>query len=383
MSLGACLLPLGLALTLGCQAQLPAPTPLNSEALPPPTVTYTKAEIASSAPKANAELLGKLRSVAERYPDLTIGAAVLDLNNGDTAAIKGDRSFPMASVFKLPVMIEVARQMQEGETELDLDSQLTITNSTKCIGSGTLYKKPNGSTVSLDQAIEDMITVSDNTATDLILSHIGTRAVNRLLWSHNLKHSSVYMSNRQAWLLSLRYGVPHGESVSSFLSYWKTLNIDQKFALAEQVGKKGANLTAQQLQALEDKSEANETYAQSVAMARAVDNLGSPNDYNRLLAMLWKRQILNDDWSEYCLGVLSRQQYNNRLPALLPQGTKTYHKTGTITGVVNDSGIVMVAPQHPVAISVFVEGIPQGRSAAATKAISEISLAAYRYCLAK
>ena len=43
------------------------------------------------------------------------------------------------------------------------------------------------------------------------------------------------------------------------------------------------------------------------------------------------------------LGTLSRQQFNQRLPRLLPAGLRVAHKTGTVTGpvcVVNDAGII-------------------------------------------
>ena len=362
----------------------PTPIPWESPVHPAGTADSSAADSETAAAlSANQNALNsRLRAIAARYADLEIGLAVTDIADGEHAEIRGDRSFPMASVFKLPVMIEAARQMQEGRNNLSLDSQLTVTNRTKCIGSGDMASLPNGSQVSMRTAIEKMITVSDNTATDTIIDTIGIRSVNRLLMDLGMTHSSVYLTNREAWLLSLRRGVPHSESAGSFLNYWNGLSFAQKCSLADEVDELCADTSLKQIQAWEDASAQQETDAQSMAIAAAVDNLGSPNDYNKLLVKLWKRQILDEEWTRYCLGVLGRQKYNSRIPGQLPKGTKVYHKTGTIAGVVNDTGIIM-AGSHPVAVSVFVDKVSAKRSNAAARAIQELSLAAYQHCSRK
>ena len=364
-------------------ANPPTPIPWNSTSQPGSTAPAAASESTATAlaPSQNS-LNSRLRSIAARYADMEIGLAVTDIVDGEHAEIRGDRSFPMASAFKLPVMVEAARQMQEGRSNLGLDSQLTITNRTKCIGSGNMASLPNGSQVTVRSAIEKMITVSDNTATDTVIDAIGIRSVNRLLADLGMTHSSVYLTNREAWLLSLRRGVPHGESADSFLKYWNGLTFAQKCSLADEVDELCSDTSLKQIQEWEDASAQQETSAQSMAVAAAVDNLGSPNDYNRLLVKLWKRQILDEKWTQYCLGVLSRQHYNNRIPGMLPKGTATYHKTGTIAGVVNDTGII-IAGTRPVAISVFIDQVKPNRSKAAAKAIQELSLAAYQHCAKK
>ena len=350
---------------------------------PKPAMAVTTPKPASQAETkvTKSALEKRLRTLAATYPDLEVGISVYDITTEAYAEIRGDRSFPMASAFKLPVMVETARQLQEGLRGLTLDSPITITNATKCIGNGDLAYSRTGSTIPLREAIEKMITVSDNTATDSILAEIGIRNVNRLLINLGMSHSSVFLSNRQAWLLSLRQSVPHNESVESFVAYWNSLNFAQKCQLANQVAAEHTNTSLDQIQAWENASAKNETFAQSSTMAAAVDNYGSPNDYNRLLVKLWKGKILNKQWTDYCLGVLSRQQYNNRIPALLPAGTKVYHKTGTICGVVNDTGIMMVG-NHPVAISVFIDKVKPERVQTASKAGAEFARTVYDFIAA-
>jgi beta-lactamase class A len=53
------------------------------------------------------------------------------------------------------------------------------------------------------------------------------------------------------------------------------------------------------------------------------------------------------------LEILLKQQLNDRLPRFLPAGTKVAHKTGTFSGVRNDTGIIYAGEQSHVALTVF------------------------------
>ena len=53
------------------------------------------------------------------------------------------------------------------------------------------------------------------------------------------------------------------------------------------------------------------------------------------------------------LGILSRQQINERLPRFLPRGTRFAHKTGTLAGIRNDSGVIWAGEESHVALTVF------------------------------
>lgn len=55
---------------------------------------------------------------------------------------------------------------------------------------------------------------------------------------------------------------------------------------------------------------------------------------------LYDGRILDKEYSEKMLEVLSRQQINDRLPKLLPEGTRVAHKTGELNGYKHDAGIV-------------------------------------------
>ena len=89
------------------------------------------------------------------------------------------QSLPLASIFKLYVLLAVADAVKAGK--LSWDDQLTITLQAKAVGSSGLEKLPPGTQVSVRTAAEKMIANSDNMATDLLIEKVGTAAVERAL----------------------------------------------------------------------------------------------------------------------------------------------------------------------------------------------------------
>ena len=53
------------------------------------------------------------------------------------------------------------------------------------------------------------------------------------------------------------------------------------------------------------------------------------------------------------LGIMMKQQFNARLPRFLPHGTKFAHKTGTIGGIRNDSGVIYISETNHVIVTAF------------------------------
>lgn len=78
---------------------------------------------------------------------------------------------PSGSVFKLIVLSAVADAVEEGA--LAWDDELTITSQVKSLPSGELQDRPDDSTVSVREAATLMISISDNTATDLLMAAVG------------------------------------------------------------------------------------------------------------------------------------------------------------------------------------------------------------------
>lgn len=95
------------------------------------------------------------------------------------AGTNTDMSLPLASIFKLYVLLAVAHAVTAGT--LDWTDMLTITEEAKAIGSSGFDELPPGAQVSVRDAAQQMISASDNMATDLLIARLGTGAIERAL----------------------------------------------------------------------------------------------------------------------------------------------------------------------------------------------------------
>jgi beta-lactamase class A len=95
------------------------------------------------------------------------------------AGTNTDLSLPLASIFKLYVLLAVSESIKAGT--VSWDDKLTVTKEGKLVGAAGLDEVPNGSTVSVRTAAQQMISASDNMATDLLIERVGHGAVERAL----------------------------------------------------------------------------------------------------------------------------------------------------------------------------------------------------------
>ena len=107
---------------------------------------------------------------------------VSKVGNGACVNVAGtnvDTSMPLASIFKLYVLLAVADAVKAGT--LTWDEQLVITTFDKAVGSAGFNDLKPGDRVSVRDAAQQMISASDNMATDMLMSRLGTGAVERAL----------------------------------------------------------------------------------------------------------------------------------------------------------------------------------------------------------
>lgn len=102
-----------------------------------------------------------------------VGAAEPDILIGDTG------SSPIGSIIKLYVLGAVVDAIDSGT--LTWESQLTIDADVRSLPSGELQDFPDGSTVTVLEAAQKMMAISDNTATDLLIRAVGKDAVSAAL----------------------------------------------------------------------------------------------------------------------------------------------------------------------------------------------------------
>ena len=218
----------------------------------------------------------------------TVGVAARNLASGAELHIAADELFPMASCFKIPVMVEVMRQVDAGA--LRLDDRLTLTEADKSPGS-TLIHCHEGLRPSVRDLLYLMITLSDNTATDMLWRLVGLGSVNETMRRLGLETIDCFMPNREYFLIESGAG-----------EEWAGLSgAGDRRPLAGARGARGhedafrrvleenARLSgAGFLHLYERRWGRDESlgYDDSFAVDQALDNRGSPRDMAELLAMI-------------------------------------------------------------------------------------------------
>ncbi len=133
-----------------------------------------------------------LENFAYTHPG-NISISFADLTNNRKVAIAEDRLFNPASVIKVPVMVEVYNQISQ--RKLSLDDRLILRKSDKIAGSGSLQFQKTGNAYSIRTLVELMITLSDNTATHMLIERVGKENINRTMRDLGLKNTLVGSSD--------------------------------------------------------------------------------------------------------------------------------------------------------------------------------------------
>ncbi len=103
--------------------------------------------------------------------DGEVALAAMNLTTREEVARTAERSMPTASVFKLPLLVEVFRQAATGA--LNLDDRVTLRTDDVVTGSGILRDFGPGLQPTLRDLAMMMVIVSDNSATNLLLDRVG------------------------------------------------------------------------------------------------------------------------------------------------------------------------------------------------------------------
>ncbi len=169
------------------EASIARPLPAASSTVAPtqpPRRAYRlpmqPAEIALEAPPGQPPLVASpaLATLVQQHlggRQGVFGVAVKALDGGQGALLNADREFPAASLFKLPVMYEVYRQHDAGR--LDLRERLVLTPHYAQLDLGTL-DLPIGASVSIAEALERMIPISDNATANMLADRVGWTSLN-------------------------------------------------------------------------------------------------------------------------------------------------------------------------------------------------------------
>jgi beta-lactamase class A len=140
----------------------------------------------------------------------TVGYSVTDLDTGDRISRRGDETFPTASLIKVAILVTLYDQVAKGR--ISLDDPVTVLRIDQVPGSGIVQFLHNGTILSIHDAAWLMTTISDNTATNLILDRIAIRPVwdkmDSLGLHHTRVHAKVFKRNTSVAMdSSVKYGL--------------------------------------------------------------------------------------------------------------------------------------------------------------------------------
>lgn len=113
----------------------------------------------------------KIQSLIAQYNTLSSGMFFLDLDTGNYLDINGSRIFPAASTIKLPILIAFYQDVDAGK--ISMNETLVMRPDLVASGSGTMQDEADWTKFSIRETVDKMITISDNTATNMIIDRLG------------------------------------------------------------------------------------------------------------------------------------------------------------------------------------------------------------------
>ncbi len=162
---------------LGQTQTQPTPTPAT-----PPSGLSLSQEISA--------LKSTLQNLIAANPNFTPGVFVADLENGTYVDINASSSFPAASTIKIPILFAFFQDVDAGK--IRLDETLTMQKDMVASGSGDMQYKPAGTQFTALEVATKMMTVSDNTATNMLIARMGgIEALNQRFRSWGLTNTAI------------------------------------------------------------------------------------------------------------------------------------------------------------------------------------------------
>lgn len=254
------------------------------------TATAARAEL---SPAAQQRLNANLQTLIATQ-EARVAVTVIDLQSERQISFNGSTPLPAASVVKLPVMAAAFSLAEEGK--LDLQQRLTFQESDKLEGAGVLRWMKAGQSYTLWNLIRLMITLSDNTATRLVVNALGIPEIAAYLKKNGLSQTRI--------------------SDPTML--------------------------------VEPPSDHN--------------NLTSTDDMAKLLVQIYNRRGFSAESAKQMIFWLNYQRYRWGIWRGVPAGTYVANKTGNLTGILNDVGLVY-SPKGVYALAVMTEGFPNNTKA--------------------
>lgn len=257
-------------------------------------------------------------AIIAAHPQQTIAVAYRDLATGETLLRNEKEVFHAASTMKVPVMLGIFEAISSGE--LRLDQPVRVKNQFVSILDGSPY--------SLESREDSDPQLYDLVGTDVPLEDLIRRMI-------------VRSSNLSTNILIEFIGAP------------RVMQLMRKI---------GAN-DIRVLRGVEDDK----------AYHAGMSNTTTAYDLMLIFEALAEERVLTPEASSAMMEILLAQEHNDGIPAGLPAGTRVAHKTGSITEIAHDGGVVIRPDGTRYVLVVLTRGFE--KHADAEKVIAGISKA--------
>ena len=252
----------------------------------------------------------------------TFAVAFKDLETGEELLIQEHERFHAASTMKTPVLIEAYRQAAQGR--FSLQDSLLVKNEFKSIVDGSPFS----------------IAPADDSEQELY-SLLGQKRP----WSELLYKMIIHSSNLATNLV-----------------------IEQLDA--QKVTQTMRQMGAQNIQVLRGVEDTK-------AYQQGLNNTTTAYDLLLLFQQIAQGKAVSPAASQEMIQILLDQKYKDIIPAKLPREVQVAHKTGWITGVRHDAGIVFPPNGHPYVLVLLSKGLSDEQ--AGIKAMATVSEMLYGY----
>lgn len=253
-----------------------------------------------------------------------VAAAFYDYETETGFSYRGDEWFHAASTIKVPVLVGVFSAIEDGE--MDLESRVHIRNLFRSAVDGAPYRVQSG-----------------RDANSTVYSYIGKTMKVRDLAHHMIVTSSNLATNLLVDLVGL----------------------DRLQRTLEQMGVDGVRLR----RGVEDER----------AYEEGINNEVTANGLVQVLRFVDEEKAVSKEASDQMLEILHQQEFRSGIPAGLPDDARVANKTGEISTVAHDTGLVYLpGDRKPYALAILSEWSAD-RTSGRRDTLAKISRAVYRH----
>ncbi|MGH7605217.1 MAG: serine hydrolase [Gemmatimonadaceae bacterium] len=281
----------------------------------------TKTEIPAAARER--ALREQIAKIEKESGAKAIAVALHDFETGSELHYKSDRWFHAASTIKVPILLGVFAAINRGDllphSRVHVRNRFlsAVENVPFRVESGrdanSAVHNAIGKMMRVDELAYHMITTSSNLASNLLLGVTGAESVNKTL---------------------------------------AELHVDEGIELRRGV---------------EDE----------LAFDKGINNMVTADGLLHILVLLSQGKAFSPALSRRMMDILHGQEFNQGIPARLPKGARVAHKTGEISTVAHDAGVVYLPKRKPYVLVILTEWDParSGRS----RTIASISHTIYEF----